>query len=61
MLEIKYDGKISQDNVLKKSFDIYQKGKIQFDDANSILIEGDNFYGMSLLLNQFKNKIDLVI
>lgn len=59
-MQIVYDNKLCVEEILKKSDQIAKKKKILINSDKSILMKGDNFEALSLLLQNYKNKIDLI-
>ena len=59
-MEIIYDNKLSKESILEKAELINQKKKKVIDGNKSILIKGDNFEALSILLPQYKGKVDLI-
>ncbi len=57
-MELKFKNKLSEKAILKKAEKI-KTINIDFNNE-SILFEGDNFEALSLLLKNYKNKIDLI-
>lgn len=59
-MQIAYDNKFSEEKILEKSKTILKNSKIEFDTESSLLIKGDNFEAMSILLEKYRGKIDLI-
>lgn len=57
-MELKFENKLTEKQIIRKANKI--KSNISVSDNISILFKGDNFSALSLLLNKFKGKIDLV-
>ena len=58
MVELLYKGKKTKEEILKRAYDI---NVANYNNHNSMIIKGDNFKALSLLLqNGYENKIDLV-
>lgn len=57
-MELLYKEKKSEQDILLESKNI--DSLVSFPNNDSILIYGDNFIALSMLLNKFKGKIDLV-
>lgn len=57
-MELIYKNKKNEQEILEKSKKI--KSSVQFPSDFSILLQGDNFDALSLLLKYFKGKIDLI-
>ena len=56
-MELQYSNKKKQKEIIDKS---KNQNSICFDCDSSILINGDNFVGLALMLEKFKGKIDLI-
>lgn len=58
-MELKFENKLSTNQILKKARTIKKDiGDINFE--NSLLFYGDNFEILSSLIDEYKNKIDLI-
>ncbi|MEG2410473.1 MAG: site-specific DNA-methyltransferase [Erysipelotrichaceae bacterium] len=57
-MKIVYDNKMSEDAILKKAHN--EKTDFEFPNNKSLLFKGDNFKALSLLMKDYKNKIDLI-
>ncbi len=57
-MELKFDNKLSEKQILSNASKV--KSNFVLSDENSLLFKGDNFQVLSILLNKFKNKINLI-
>ncbi len=57
-MELKFDNKISEKQILSKAKKI--KPPFELNSNGSMLFEGDNFEALSILMKNFKNKINLI-
>lgn len=57
-MELKFDNKISEKQILSDASKIKSPFELNYD--GSMLFKGDNFEVLSLLLKNFKNKINLI-
>lgn len=59
-MEIIYENKVSINKILEESKKIYKNKNLDINKKESLLFKGDNFEIMSLLLKNYKEKIDLI-
>ena len=59
-MQLIYDNKLSSEIIFEKVKLIIETKNINIDEPNSILIKGDNFTALSLLLKNYSGKIDLI-
>ena len=57
-MELKFDNKLTEKQILLNANKI--KTHFEMEDNTSILLKGDNFEALSILLKKFKNKINLI-
>ncbi len=57
-MELKFDNKLTEKQILSKIDKV--ESKFEIIENTSILFKGDNFDALSLLLKNFKNKINLI-
>lgn len=60
MLELNYKNKKSKDEILAIANEKLKNCNIKFDYDKSYLIKADNFFALSVLLRQYKGRIDLI-
>lgn len=60
MMHIIYDNKLEIQEIFNKSENIIKEKSRIIESDKSILIKGENFEALSILLQNYKNKIDLI-
>lgn len=58
-MELKYNGKVKKD-IISLSRQVAKKYQKKSFEKDNILIHGDNFIGLSVLLEKYRGKIDLI-